>query len=99
MKTLRQMFRVAAVAMWAASLVGCGNPCRELSEKVCNCQPTDGQRRECLRRVGTRAGQYQPNPDRQVEAAADENCAKVLEQFSCTALASGNLKACGLSLQ
>ncbi len=89
---LRRLFTVLVGASLLAT-AACGNPCRELSLKVCDCKPTQALRQACIARVRARAAAASGD----AQAADQKSCAARLEQCSCAALAAGNLQACGLS--
>lgn len=93
---LRSAIRLAATACLVGA-VGCGDPCKDLSEQVCGCMPTVNQQQNCSNHVNSLAGQYHANPNSAVEQAGLNRCTALLTTCSCDALATGNLAACGLA--
>jgi hypothetical protein len=89
------MRRPATLALLAASallaLAGCSSPCRELSEKLCDClKPVE--REECQRTAA--------NEERRLEPTAEDEmvCEEKLETCTCEALETDEGKrACGLA--
>ena len=71
--------------------VGCGDPCKDLAEKVCACAPTAAEQEACAQRLGQLAQQQGAN------GATRSRCAELLARGQCTCkqLASGDLTACG----
>lgn len=73
--------------------VGCADPCRQVAEIVCACEPDQSSERSCLSEV---------EAARQVHPASEEDsaaCQRVIEsnQCDCDALALGRIEACGLA--
>ncbi len=91
---LGRLFGAALLSATLAVLAACGDPCRELALKVCDCPATAELRKQCSDRVAALSGQ-QGNSD----AAAAQRCAGLLKGCSCAALRAGNLQACGLSTE
>ncbi len=71
----------------------CGSACKDLSDQVCNCEPTEARQQACLRRVDAEA--------QDVTVTEDElqNCAAIIDAGNCTCdnLAVGDFQACGLA--
>jgi len=51
----------AALAALALGLAGCGSPCQDLAERICNCQPAGGLRDNCKSSVKTQIDSLQPS--------------------------------------
>lgn len=86
-----------ASILWLVTLAGfaCGDPCRDLSEKVCRCESTESAQQSCLRRLDAEAASRSIN-DEQAQQCQDILDAK---QCSCDALGRGELQACGLAYE
>lgn len=80
------------VSACALSMGGsCLNPCQQLSDKICSCEPTEFERQSCRTQSTTQQNQRQlTNDDRLF-------CQKTLVECECRALAEGRLEVCGLS--
>jgi hypothetical protein len=80
-----------AGALWVpAVLAGCQDPCIELAQRICNCEPTVLNRRQC---VTDRITGQQGNVD--ISDTDRELCVAKLETCSCAALDQNDLDACG----
>ncbi|RYF10886.1 MAG: hypothetical protein EOO40_04310 [Deltaproteobacteria bacterium] len=90
--------RAAGVALWCA-VAACGDPCRDLAEAYCNCEPMPERRAACLDKVGAIYEQNKQNKQQDQDAGAAKSCRNLLDGCTCEAVAQGNLQACGLSLQ
>lgn len=98
--------RPGRTSLWMALAllqVGCGNPCRDLSEKICQCLPTAERRTQCVSQINVLAGQWNSNPNSPSHAAGDQEaagqrrCMQLLETCTCDKLQAGDLAACGLA--
>ena len=70
----------------------CRSPCRQLSEKLCECSETTYQREACLRRASTEESRVAPTP------AQDQACADLLPGCDCHTIETTEGKqACGLA--
>lgn len=67
------------------------DPCDQLSAKICDCQPTETERRACRQDVDTQKRQ------RTVTDADRAVCAAKLETCTCAALDADDVVACGFS--
>lgn len=78
--------------VWGLSLAGCTDPCVALAERICNCEPTAGDRTSCrtLRVTNQQGSVVISDADRSVCTAALDTC-------TCAALDVNNLSACGYS--
>ena len=90
------LFLLALALLTAAS---CGDPCRSLSERICRCERNTNAQNACVQRVATLAGMRPNDPNSAVEQAGRNQCSQLMGTCTCDALAQGNLKACGLSLE
>ena len=77
--------------LMTTAIVGCGNPCDDLANRICNCNPNDTSVTACKNRVS--ADTY-PGPT----SAQKDKCSQLLDTCNCTALACGNYAACGLAV-
>ncbi len=82
---------LAAVLVAAAGLAACGNPCSDLANQICSCQQNDALVQACNNKVSTDT--YASSPT----AAQRDRCSALLDTCTCSALACGNLAACGLA--
>lgn len=80
-------------------LAACGDPCRDLSEKICRCERTDVERRNCLARVSNLASQRQSSSNKTEEQEGRNRCVDLFQGCTCAVLAQGGLQACGLSTE
>lgn len=96
----RRLFAVVALS-WG--MLACGNPCRDLSEKICGCMTSYDARQSCNTRIGTLDTQFNTDPASpsyitpNAAAAGQSRCAQLLESCTCTALQNGDYQACGLA--
>ena len=88
--------RLPALLALAAALAlsGCKSPCRQLSEKLCDCQDTTLLREACLTKVSAEQA-------RLGTSAADEQlCTTLLPGCDCHQIKTeAGKKACGLARQ
>jgi len=96
-EVMPQTFKRRRNAWLLALLLGpvapaCGDPCRDLSDTICNCMPSRTEQQACRKRVHGLAAQNATHEqkDRQI-------CDDLLQSCTCEALAQGNFAACGLS--
>ena len=72
---------------------GCDSPCRELANKVCDCQTTRAKIARCEATIDS--------ADQNIDPSDGESdvCQQILDDGTCTceALQAGDLAACGLS--
>ncbi|HET6345412.1 MAG TPA: hypothetical protein VFH51_10790 [Myxococcota bacterium] len=96
MKSIRHF--LTGIGLAAALLLGgCSDPCKDLSERICNCKSTVDEQRACLTQVSNLASQRQSDPNKAVEREGLDTCKNLLATCTCAALAEGNLSACGLA--
>jgi len=76
----------------AVALSGCKSQCRQLAEKMCDCQETTLLKQSCLQRVSAEDARLGSSPD-------DEKvCARLLPGCDCHAATTVEGKrACGLA--
>lgn len=81
-----------ALLLAALGLAGCKSNCRVLSEKLCDCEPTNAARDRCLRAVGERESQVD------VTSEDEARCGELIEGCSCQGLDTPEgREACGLA--
>jgi hypothetical protein len=89
------MRRLAATAVLSAALLalsGCKGPCRELSEKLCDCAISSVAREQCVRLAANSEARVTPS------TADEEFCEQKLETCDCRQIETDEGKAaCGLS--
>ncbi len=74
----------------AAAVAGCQDPCVALAERICNCEPTQINRRTCIAdRITSQQGAVT------LTDADRELCAAKLDTCTCAALDQNDLDACG----
>lgn len=90
MRLLRSAILASAVALLAFS--ACKSPCRQLSEKLCECEPNTIAKESCLQDASRAEQSFEP--DEQANAA----CAELLPKCDCklTDTAEGK-RNCGLA--
>ncbi|HEY8211562.1 MAG TPA: hypothetical protein VIG99_28965 [Myxococcaceae bacterium] len=81
-----------AAALLPLLLLGCKGSCRQLSEKLCDCQATTAARTSCLQRVASEESRIAPS-------SADEAvCSGLLDGCDCHQIDTPEGKvACGLA--
>lgn len=86
----------------AAALAGCGSPCQDLAERICNCQLTTVLRDECKASVGNQIKSATQKPDSEDQ----QRCSELLKTCpdpsgipnQCDVLRTDEgRKACGLA--
>jgi hypothetical protein len=85
---LRFSLVLALLAGLGTSAVGCKDPCAELANKICDCEPDETQKQSCKDR-------YKTDTVKPTDAEQDR-CDKLNDSCSCNALACGDFAACGL---
>jgi hypothetical protein len=86
-------FRLLALLSLGLLLVtGCHGPCRQLSEKLCECSENSIQKEACLRRVSSEESRVAPTPEQ------EQVCADLLPGCDCHNIDTAEGKrACGLA--
>jgi hypothetical protein len=81
---------LAACALLGTGLLGCQDPCVQLANRICNCEPTPSDRRACQQeRITNQQSKIElDDADRTV-------CQAKLETCTCDALDENDLEACG----
>jgi len=88
-RILKLCFGVVVVVFCMGS--SCLDPCKQLADKICCCQPAAAERQACTRQATIQEGQRTPsNPQRLA-------CNRYLTSCECRALQAGHLESCGLS--
>jgi hypothetical protein len=88
---VRRFVFVGAAALALLSL-GCKGPCRQLSEKLCECQASTVAKTSCLQRVAAEETRIGPR------SADDAICSKHLDECDCHQINAPEGKvACGLA--
>jgi hypothetical protein len=79
--------------LFVLALGACADPCRQVAEVVCACEPDQSRERSCLSEMEA-ARQAHPASDSDLQA-----CEQIIElnQCDCEALALGQIEACGLA--
>jgi hypothetical protein len=80
-----------ALAATGICLSACGDPCVDLSKKICKCEPSDTEQQACMQLVDVESKNVEAN-DKQ-----KDQCADLLDSCTCDKLADGDLAACGLA--
>lgn len=90
MRLLRSVLLASAVATLALS--ACKSPCRQLSEKLCECEPNTLEKEACLREVS------QAESRNEVGEADNAVCAELLDKCDCRLIDTAEGKRnCGLA--
>jgi hypothetical protein len=88
---VRRLVFVGAAALSLLSL-GCKGSCRQLSEKLCDCQVTTSAKTACLARVASEETRIGPT------AAQEATCSQLLQSCDCHQIDTPEGKrACGLA--
>lgn len=88
---VRRLVFVGAAAL-PLLLLGCKGACRQLSEKLCECQATTTAKTSCLQRVASEENRISPT------SADNEVCARYLDGCDCHQVDTPEGKvACGLA--
>jgi len=88
---VRRLLFVGAAAL-PLLLLGCKGNCRQLSEKLCDCQVTTAAKTSCLQRVVSEEGRIGP------KSADEAVCHDLLQSCDCHKLDTYDGKvACGLA--
>jgi hypothetical protein len=89
-----RLSRLPALLAFVAALIlsGCKGPCRQLTEKLCECSQTTLEREACLRQASAEDSRVSPS-------AEDEAvCRELLPGCDCRIIDTPEgKKACGLS--
>lgn len=89
---MRRTLSLALVSSALFALAGCKGPCRELSEKLCECAASTVERDFCLQRVANEQARFEPTPNE--EAVCEER----VEKCDCHTIDTDEGKrACGLA--
>jgi hypothetical protein len=74
----------------AALLAACGDPCTDLSKKICKCKPTEIEQQACIQAISDSS---------RPTATSDQQgvCADIMDGCTCKKLKAGDLAACGLA--
>jgi hypothetical protein len=73
---MKQLLVVLSIA-FVAGLSGCKGPCRQLSERQCDCQASSFDRNTCLQRAATNESTFVPT------AGDNQRCAELVEKCDC----------------
>ena len=73
--------------------MGCGNPCIDLSKKICRCEESESLERACIQRVNAEVGQRKASEEEILV------CADLLDGCTCDKLAQKDWAACGMALE
>ena len=85
-----QVAAVTAVALLGGA--GCKGSCRQLAEKLCECEPNTSDRESCLQRVSQRSSAVT------VDANDEAVCETLIEGCDCNTIdTEEGKKACGLA--
>lgn len=92
MFALRQVLPLGATLVVLLASVGCKGPCLELSERLCECEPTRSQRDTCRSVAAGENSRVDPT----VEEA--DRCEQLLDVCDCQLLSTRDGKEqCGLA--
>jgi len=71
-------------------LYSCSEPCLDLANRICDCEPTLNRRNTCKRIFVT-------NNPVSISGNDENRCEELLKTCNCSTLDAGNLSACGLA--
>jgi hypothetical protein len=87
---MRTFLATAAFALFA--LTGCKGNCRQLAEKLCDCQPNESAKSACLQQVSSEEARVGTQP------GDEEVCSGLIDKCDCHTVATTEGKrACGLA--
>lgn len=72
---------------------GCGSPCKDLADKICDCQPTRLRQDRCHTNVDA------ADRNTSLSGEEDDRCQAILDSGTCTceAVQAADYAACGLA--
>jgi hypothetical protein len=81
------------VLIGACIVSACGNDCKDLANKICDCQPTLAQQQRCQNAVDA------ANSNANLSDKQQDCCKAILDADTCTCsrLEAGDFAACGLT--
>jgi hypothetical protein len=89
-RPMRSLLVTAAFALFA--LTGCKGSCRQLAEKLCDCQPNESAKSACLQQVSSEESRVGTT------ASDEKTCATLIDKCDCHTVATAEgKKACGLA--
>lgn len=89
---MTRSFLLALLPLGLLLVTGCHGPCRQLSEKLCECSENSIQKEACLRRVSSEESRVAPT------AEQEQVCAGLLAGCDCHKIDTAEGKqACGLA--
>ena len=81
-----------AALLLAFALAGCKGNCRQLSERLCDCQPSQTDKDACLQRASSEESRIGPT------AEQEQVCGQLLATCDCHTINTAEGKrACGLA--
>ena len=87
-----KLLRLLACVLTVCLAAGCGNACRDLAEKICQCIPDEGNRQLCNQRAKEAEKTYVVRPE------DEAYCAQQVDKCDCTKLRSSQEQVdCGLA--
>ena len=82
---------LAAIGLWASFLAaGCTSPCRELANRICNCEFNVNAQAICTQQVEANES------ERGATNEENERCGELLDSCDCEDLQRGDFDQCGL---
>jgi hypothetical protein len=96
MKTRKVLSIITSILFYGllfSLLSGCGSACKDLANKVCDCQPTRAKEDRCHRSIDAASSNFDLSDEE------EDACQAILDSGECTceAIEAGNFAACGLS--
>jgi hypothetical protein len=89
-RPMRSLFAAAALALFA--LTGCKGSCRQLAEKLCDCQPNTTAKDACLQTVSSEESRVGTS------AQNEQVCATLVDKCDChTVNTTEGKRNCGLA--
>jgi len=90
---LHKIVSLAACLLGAALTMGssCLDPCEQLAQKICSCEPTQAERDSCTREATLQKNQIQLSTEERLR------CTDYLRQCECRDIRNGEIQNCGLS--
>ena len=84
------------VAALVGSQAACTDPCRQLADRICNCELTAAQRQTCRQdRIDTQSSTDPLNLGATTTSEQQDACIAALETCTCAALDENKTELCG----
>ena len=90
-RILYSLFCLGVLGLFSA---GCGSACKDLANRICECQPTRAKQEQCKKAIDAANKNLDPSDEE------ENRCDKLMQACTCELIRSGNYHSqCGLSSQ